>query len=174
MKKIIVITAILLTGTVMANAEMDTGAQVRANIKAKAVQMMGTTTRPTMGTSTKGTSTKDVLGLQIKALNMEMEAKIKLIRDEYQAKIKALIATNAGNASTTRGTSIKGERKIEVEGGEQNDDTKRVVVGSSTEDRVVPPMPRLRINGQVKGAVAENDEQGGGFGKFIRGLFGGR
>lgn len=169
MKKIIVTTAILLTGTVMANAEMDAGAQVRANIKAKAVQMMGTTTRPTMGTSTK-----DVLGLQIKALNMEMEAKIKLIRDEYQAKIKALIATNAGNASTTRGTSIKGERKIEVEGGEQNDDTKRVVVGSSTEDKVVPPMPRLRINGQVKGAVAENDEQGGGFGKFIRGLFGGR
>ncbi len=158
MKKIIVTTALLLAGTVMANAEVQTGAQVKANIKARAVQMMGTSTRPTTGTST------DALGQQIKALNMEMEAKIKAIRDEYQVKMKALIAAHNGNGTTTRPIKERDDRPL----------TGSSTVGSSTRERGVPPMPRLRLDGEVRGAASENEGQGGAFGKFIRGLFGGR
>lgn len=166
MKKIIATTALILAGTVMANAEVQAGAQMKANIKARAVQMMGTSTRPITGTSS------DALGLKIKALNMEMEAKIKVIRDEYQAKIKALIIANGGNASTTR--PAMGKLEPRPEGDRQGETEDSLAAGSSTDERAVPPMPRLRLDGQVKGVATENDGQGGGFGKFLRGLFGGR
>ena len=56
---------------------------MREDIKKEMPKMMGSTTRPTTGSST--------VDAQVKALNKELEAKIKALRDEYALKIKAIL-----------------------------------------------------------------------------------
>ncbi len=181
MKKILTGAALIVAGTMFVSAQVDatvqaevttqvqpeTGTPVRPslpNLKAKAVQVIKAN-NPTMGEGGAPTTGDAATDAQLKALFTEMEAKIKVIRDEYQAKIKAVIAARvAANGTTTRPVI----RKEAVNNGNQFGRLKM----ASTTDGAVPAMPRLRIEGQVKGEFSENQGQGGVI-KFLRGLFGG-
>jgi hypothetical protein len=64
----------------------------------------------------KPTTGDPALDAQIQALNTEMEAKVKAIRDEYTAKIRQLVA----NKKLTPGVSTTTRREIRSSSTEQN------------------------------------------------------
>lgn len=103
---------------------------------------------------------------QIRALNKEMESKIQAIRDDYMAKIKAILESNkvAPRATTTPPGMMRGEKRGMDEGRKMG-----VPFMQGTGTR-----PIMREGEQPR----PQDQQGGqGFGEgfrgFFRGFFGG-
>jgi hypothetical protein len=204
MKKIIAVTALAIASTLMVNAETEAnvGTQVQVqgmptqaqgpakmNVRAKTIQMvkantqgMGEAMGQAMGEGgmplpTTGDAATDA---QLKALVTEMETKIKAIRDEYQTKIKAIIETRikAAGTSTKPMMPKKGEQGNRGEGRPESADGTQVdgsMNANTNANGAVPPMPRMRLDGQVKGDFTANqDAPTGGVIKFLRGLFGGK
>jgi hypothetical protein len=165
MKKIAIGAALLVAGTLLVNAEtLTASSSVRGGIKPKPPVsggdrgMRGSSTRP-MGSSTRpmnGSST-DTVGAQIKALNMEMEAKIKAIREEYRVKIQAII----GSTTPRMGDG----QDMGSSTGDGHGRGRGDMMGSSTQGRP---------QGEVEGASTVNvdAQEGSAIGNFFRGLFG--
>lgn len=190
MKKILAITALAIAGTMTVNAETGAsvgtqvqvkGAPVQAqgqgkmNLKAKAVEMikannpgMGEEGMPAMPTT--GDAVTDA---QLKALVTEMETKVKAIRDEYQAKIKVIIEARIQAAGTSTRPMMPKNGGDQQRGGAEGQ--AGMNANATNTNGGVPPMPRMRIDGQVKGdfTASQSQPQGGGVIKFLRGLFGG-
>ena len=149
MKKIAVTTALLIAGTLFVNAQTETATEQRDMMRRLPPQMasssrpmMGSSTRPMMGSSTRPALADDKIGMQVKALNMEMEVKIKAIREEYKAKLKLIVG------SSTR-FMMREDGKIE-------ENMARPVMASTT--RAVPPRMREAV-GQVRGAMIGEGNQ---------------
>ncbi|MCX6756746.1 MAG: hypothetical protein NTW35_01140 [Candidatus Nomurabacteria bacterium] len=207
MKKITMLTAVLVAGTIFANAETQTQVQVEVQgqkpIRENIMRRVIPTQRPTTATppqpsgikgvgavgntngdkkdDNKGSDNGEVRGggqppipmtgdsvtdAKIKALAIEMETKIKNIRDEYQVKIKEVIGTRKINNGPVPGPRMP----IYTDDNRQN-------MGSTT-DGAVPPMPR-RNTGEVKGESVDGVGQSVGdgvgmrFKNFFRGFLGG-
>ena len=100
MKKLTITTVLLIAGTVFVNAETNSQVQkLREMVKRPVAQkVVASSTRPMPTQDIEGKSEgmmpvlstgDDAIDAQIKVLAIEMETKVKLIRDEYQTKIKA-------------------------------------------------------------------------------------
>lgn len=148
MKKTLIISAIAFSALSFAFAKDSVTASTTLTAKGKPAIAAKAEVKAEVKLKKDLASTTDALGIQIKSLNMEMETKIKAIRDDYQARIKALIA------STT--PMMKKDDK------QASSSDKRA---SSTDDRA---------RGQVKGVEIENTAEvsGNSFMHFFRGLFG--
>ncbi len=170
MKKITLATAVLLTGVLLVTAQEDGSAQIQAqeqviaqvltqwkgqsqgegvmNPKIEQVRAIVTASniRPLLDEATQE---------KLKVLNIEMEAKIKVIRDQYLVKLKVLLgdklmmmtqqvqtAVQAGQAGTEGIKSI--QKAINGTTNRQGRDTIRI-------------LPSLKENGgEIKGVVKEN------------------
>lgn len=201
MKKITITiaTAILIAGTVFANAETNTqGQNPRAMMRrgVATTQVVGSSTRPMPPQGGEGreglrvegmmpivTTGDDATDAQIKALATEMEAKVKAIRDDYQTRIESIIksklplqaAAQAMYAGKKIGTTLNQgttTRSMMQRGVDEN-----LPNGSST-DVNIPPMGRRF--GEVRGLNTEGVGQavgqdvGSRMMGFFRGMFGGR
>ncbi|MEI6810573.1 MAG: hypothetical protein WCK60_00810 [Candidatus Nomurabacteria bacterium] len=184
MKKII-ITSVLIAGTIFANAqsegrgqkqEQEQKQQPRANMMRRTVpaQVVASTTRamPPQGEGRPEImppvikTGDDVTDAKIKALTVEMETKIKAIRDEYQVKLKEVI----GNRKIISTIPSAPEMPVYKEVSDREN-------GSSTEGKAPQPAPR-RLLGQVEGVSTEgvgqavSQDVGSRMRNFFGGLFG--
>ncbi len=179
MKKLMIMTTVLIAGTIFANAQSEGRGQVerqaRANMMRRAVpaQVTASTTRamppqgegrPEMMPPVIKTG-DDVTDAKIKALTVEMEAKIKAIRDEYQTKLKEIIGNKKVISVNPQAPDMPVYKDVN---GQEN--------GSSTEGDT-RPAPR-RFLGQVEGVSTEGVGQavsqdiGSRMKSFFGGLFG--
>lgn len=125
---------------------------------------------------TTGDATIDA---QIKALNMEMETKIKAIRDDYLAKIRTIVGTKRSVvASSTRPMMGTTTPRGMMEGEKRGFDEGRKMgrpFASSTDGTMRPPMMRRE---ESQGEQEDNrgqigDNVGARIQNFFKGFFGG-
>lgn len=100
----------------------------------------------------KVTTGDPALDAEVQALTLEMEAKVKAIRDEYSAKIRVLIANKKGGS--VYGTSTRNQIRNDT------------MHGSTTEPRRSPGVMR----GVLEGISSETSQLGGPQNNLIRSL----